>query len=97
MLAGDEDLLDLDLLQQLGAQLQLDRIAQLRHVSAEDEEIRGRIHCLQFLNRARRFFDEALVDVLRIQMRIGNPGKFEALPLWANAMSMVFSSGKNSP
>ena len=79
VLAGDEHLLDLDLLQQLRPQLQLHRVAQLREITPEDQEVGRRIHRLHFLERSRGLLHEARVDVLRIQMGVGHPGELERL------------------
>ena len=64
MLAGDEVLLDLELADDLVAQLQLDRVAELGEVAAEDQEVRGRVHRLDVVDRAHGLLDEAGVDLL---------------------------------
>ena len=68
------------LLQQLGAELQLHRVAELRQVAAEDHEVGRRAHRLHLLEGAHGLLDEASVQLLRIQVRVGHPGEAEALP-----------------
>ena len=77
VLAGDEDLLDLHLLQELVPEVELDGIAQLGEVAAVDEEIRGRLHGLDLLHCPHRLVHEARVDVFREEVAVGDPGELE--------------------
>ena len=77
MLPGDVDLLGLHLFEQLGPELELDRVAQLANVAADDEKVRRRIHRLDFLERADGLLDEARVDLPRVHVRVGDPGEPE--------------------
>src|SRR3546814_4043101 len=49
VLAGDEQLLDRYLLQQLGAELELQGVAELGEVAAEAKEVGRRVHLHHFL------------------------------------------------
>ena len=96
MLPGDEDLLDLELFDDLVAQLQLDRVAELGEVAAEDQEVRGRVHRLDVVDRAHGLLDEAGVDLLgrRCVSEIqANLKVSVAPPSCAYAMSMVLIRG----
>ena len=77
MLAGDEVLLDLQLADDLVAELQLDRVAELGEVAAEDQEVGCRVHRLDVVDRAHRLVDEAGVDLLGVEMGVGDPGEAE--------------------
>ena len=77
MLAGDEVLRDLDVLQELDAEFQLLDLAELGEVAAEDQEVGGRRHLLHVLRRAHHLVDEARVERSRIEMRVRNPGELE--------------------
>ena len=77
VLAGDEDLLDLHLLQDLVSEVELDRIAELGEVTSVDEEVRGRIHGLDLLHGSHRLVHEALVDLLRVEVVVRDPGELE--------------------
>ena len=77
MLARDEVLLDLDLLEQLRTQLELHRISELGKVAAEHQEVGGRTQGLDFLDRPDSFLDEALIYVPGIKMRVGEPRELE--------------------
>ena len=79
MLTRDEVLLDLELADDLVAQLQLDRVAELGEVAAEDQEVGGRIHRLDVVDRAHGLLDEAGVDLLGEEMRVRDPGEPERL------------------
>ena len=79
VLAGNEDLPDLELADDLVAQLQLDRVAELGEVAAEDQEVGGRIHRLDVVDRAHGLLDEAGVDLLGKEMRVRDPGEPESL------------------
>src|SRR2546425_3110523 len=59
------------------AETELDGIAELGEVTPVDQEVGRRRHRLDFLDRAGRLLDEARVDVLRVQMVVGEPGEFE--------------------
>src|SRR3546814_17738110 len=65
VLAGDEQLLDRYLLQQLGAELELQGVAELGEVAAEDKEVGRRVHLHHFLERPHGLVDEALVEIGR--------------------------------
>src|SRR3546814_19184754 len=58
VLAGDEQLLDRYLLQQLGAELELQGVAELGEVAAEDKEVGRRVHLHHFLERPHGLVDE---------------------------------------
>ena len=77
MLAGDEDLPDLHLFQDVVSEVELDWIAELGEVASVDQEVRGWVHCLNLLNRAHRLVHEPCVDVLRVEMAVGDPGELE--------------------
>src|SRR5882762_7911867 len=77
VLAGDEDLLDLHLLEDVVSEVQLDGIAELGEIAAVDEEVRGWFHRLHFLHRPDRLVHEAGVDLLRIEVVVGDPGELE--------------------
>ncbi len=68
-----------DLLEDLGAELELDRVAELGQVAAEDQEVGRRVHRLDLLDRPHRLLDEAGVDVLRIEVGVRDPGEPEGL------------------
>src|SRR3546814_11026777 len=74
-----EQLLDRYLLQQLGAELELQGVAELGEVAAEDKEVGRRVHLHHFLERPHGLVDEALVDVARVEVSVGNPGEAEGL------------------
>ena len=76
---GDEDLLDIKLFDDVVAQFQLDRVAELSEVSAEDQEVRGRVHRLDVVDRAHGLLDEAGIDLLGEEMRVRDPGEPEGL------------------
>src|SRR3546814_8195108 len=79
VLAGAEQLLDRYLLQQLGAELELQGVAELGEVAAEDKEVGRRVHLHHYLERRHGLVDEALVDVARVAVSVGNPGESEGL------------------
>ena len=77
VLAGDEDLPDLHLFQDVVSEVELDWIAELGEVASVDQEVRGWVHCLNLLHRAHRLVHEPCVDVLRVEMAVGDPGELE--------------------
>ena len=77
VLARNEDLADLHLLQDLIAELELLDLAKLGQVTAEDQEVGRRTHRLHLLGGTHRLVDEASVEGLRIEMRVRNPGELE--------------------
>src|SRR5262245_20983551 len=77
VLAGDVDLLDLHLFEDLGAELELDRVPELPDVTADDEEVGWRRHRLDFLDGADGGVDEAGVDGLGVEVRVRDPGELD--------------------
>ena len=77
VLPGDEHFPDLHFLEEVRAEIQLDRIAELGQVPAVDHEVSGRAHRLDFLERPDRLLHEPGVDVLRVEMVVGHPGEAE--------------------
>ena len=79
MLTGDEDLADFRLLEDVAAERDLDRIPELGDIPAMDQEVGGRSHRLHLLDRAHGLLDEARVDVLGVEMVVGDPRELERL------------------
>src|SRR5438876_2085767 len=77
VLARNVELLDRHLFQDLRAELELDGVAELTDVTADDEEISRRRHRLDFLDGADRGGDEAGVDGFGIEVRVRDPGELE--------------------
>src|SRR5437867_1454773 len=77
VLARNVELLDRHLFQDLRAELELDGVAELTDVTADDEEISRRRHRLDFLDGADRGVDEAGVDGFGIEVRVRDPGGLE--------------------
>src|SRR3546814_15537090 len=77
VLAGDEQLLDRYLLQQLGAELELQGVAALGEVAAADKEVGRRVHLHHFLERPHGLVDDALLDVARVEGGFRNPAAAE--------------------
>src|SRR3546814_11969741 len=73
------DVCSSDLLQQLGAELELQGVAELGEAAAEDKEVGRRVHLHHFLERPHGLVDEALVDVARGEVSVGKPGEAEGL------------------
>ncbi len=77
VLAGDEIFLGLDLVEDPDPELQLFRLAELRQVPAENQEVGSRAHGLNFFRGPRDLVDETGVDRLRVEMSVGDPGELE--------------------
>ena len=77
VLPGNEDLLDRELLEDVGAEGQLHRVPELGKVSPEDQEVRRRTHGLDLLHRPDRLLDEPGVHALGVEVGVGEPGELE--------------------
>ena len=80
MLARDEDLLDLHLLEDLGSRGRSSTGSP--SCARSPPKIRksaGGLHRLDLLHRPDGLVDEARVDVLRVEVGVGDPGELEAL------------------
>ena len=77
VLPRDEVLLDLHFLEQVRAEVELDRIAELGQVPAVDHEVGRRAHRLDFLEGPLGLLDEPGVDVLRVEVVVRDPGEPE--------------------
>ena len=69
----------LDVLENLGAEVELAGRAELGEIAAEQDEVRLRVELVDVVHGAQERAHEALVDLPLVQVRVGDVGDAEAL------------------